>query len=100
MTKKTTNKAIKDVLFGIMSDIEINYKNSPNKILEVWPEIIGKKLAPMTEVLSFKNKILFIKVKNSTLYSILSQHEKDRLLKVLQNKFSKDAIRNIIFKIG
>ena len=54
----------------------------------------------MTKVISFEKNILYVEVKSSTLYSILSLHEKERILKLMQEKFSKEVIKNIIFKIG
>ncbi len=100
--KKTsrTNKILRDVLSDFIVQMEQKYTKQPKKILDCWPGIIGKKLAPMTEAMSFENKVLYVKVKSSTLHSILCMQEKYRLLKIMQNKFSKDTIRNIIFKIG
>ena len=68
--------------------------------MNYWTSVIGKKLASMTQVISFENKTLFILVKSSTLYSVLNLHEKTKLLKNMQKKFSQDIIRNIIFKMG
>jgi hypothetical protein len=96
----STNKVVKDFLPKILQDIEKKYLNNPNLIIEYWPKIIGKKLAPMTKVLSFENNILYVSVKSSTLYSILTLHEKGKILKLLQAKFSEEIIKNIIFKIG
>jgi hypothetical protein len=93
-------KELKNILPNILNGIEENYAKKPSNILSSWKEIIGKDLAVFTEATSLKDGILVVKVKNSTLYSLLSQHEKEKILKTLQNKFSKEAIRNIIFRIG
>lgn len=100
--KKTdsTNKILKNILFDFSNDIEKKYLKQPTAIMKYWPNVIGKKLAPMTKVISFENKILYVLVKSSTLYSILKGVEKKRLLKLMQKKFSKDAIFDIYFKIG
>ena len=96
----STNKILKNFLPKLLIDIEKNYLKNPNLIINFWPEIIGKKLASMTEVKSFENKVLYVLVKSSTLYSILTLHEKKRLLNLMQEKFSKDVIKNIVFRIG
>lgn len=96
----STNKLVKNILPNFNQNLEKKYFENPNLIIKSWPEIIGKNLADMTKVLCFKNNILYVLVKSSTLYSILKTQEKKRLLSLLQNKFSKDTIRNIIFKIG
>ena len=96
----STNKIVKDFLPHLLQDIKNNYLNNPNLIIEYWPKIIGNRLAPMTKVITFENNILYVSVKSSTLFSILSLNEKGKILKLLQEKFSKDIIKNIIFKIG
>jgi len=96
----STNKLLKNFLPGILSDIETKYLKNPNFIISYWPKLVGKKLSPMTKAVSFENKTLYVIVKSSTLFSILKLHEKQRLLSLLQEKFSKDTIRNIIFKLG
>lgn len=96
----TTNKIAKDFLPGLLQDIENKYLKNPNLIIKYWPKIIGKRLNPMTKVLSFENKTLYVLIKSSTLYSVLTLHEKARILKLMQKKFSKEVIKNIVFKIG
>jgi len=93
-------KKIQQLLPRILDEIGRAQKMRPDLILAAWPEVIGAKLAPMTEAVSFHEGVLLVKVKNATLYSLLAQHEKFRLLKSLQEKFPKVEIRNIIFRIG
>lgn len=66
-------------------------------VFQFWKELIGEKFAPLTEPVSFVDGVLTVKVKSSTLYSLLVTHERPRLLGRLQEKFS---IRNIIFRVG
>lgn len=73
---------------------------SPLTIQQAWPEIIGERLAKMTKAISFYEGILTVKVSNSTLYSILAQHEKEKLLKALRARFPSVEIKNIMFRIG
>jgi hypothetical protein len=100
MRKKRTPKHIKNLLPKVLEDIDKNYQKNPKNIKKMWPEVIGEKLAPMTKIHSFDKGVLVIKVKSSTLHSLLSNYEKERLLKKMQKKFSKKIIRNIFFKIG
>jgi len=96
----STNKILKDFLPAILSDIETKYLKNPNFIINYWPKLVGKKISPMTKAVSFEDKTLHVIVKSSTLLSILTLHEKKRLLTLLQERFSKDMIKNIIFKLG
>ena len=54
----------------------------------------------MTVAVSLIEGVLTVRVKNATLYSLLVQHEKERLLKALQKKFSKGAVCQLVFKVG
>ncbi len=97
---KLTNKQIKDLLPKVLSQIGAVHRDRPDLILAAWPEIIGEKLASMTKAVCFEKGILVVKVSNSTLYSLLSQHDRGRLLKNLREKFPSVEIKNIRFRIG
>ena len=88
------------LLPAMLDEIDESYCRRPGRILQAWPEIIGPRLAPMTEASFLKKGVLLVKVKNSALYSLLQQHEKKRLLNALQEKFSKEAVCNIVFRLG
>lgn len=95
-----TAKEISKLLPEIIQKMGASFQERPDLVLAAWPELIGEKLSPMTQVVSFVEGVLTVKVKNSSLYSLLSQHEKPKLLKALQAKFPSVMIRNIIFRIG
>lgn len=89
-----------DLLPRVLAKIGEVYQQRADLILAMWPDIIGAKLATMTQAVSFTDGILVVKVKNSTLHSLLSQYEKLRLLNLLRKKFPSVEIKNIYFRIG
>jgi hypothetical protein len=97
---ESTNKQLKQLLPKVLGNIGALHKDRPDLILMAWPQIIGEKLASMTRAVSFDKGVLFVKVSNSTLYSLLSQHERGRLIKCLREKFPSVEIKNIHFRIG
>ena len=97
---RPTSRQIRHLLPEILGQIGAEFQERPDLILAAWPEIIGEKLAPQTQAISFHEGILTVKVKNSTLLSLLSQHERPRLLKSLQQKFPSITIKGIAFRIG
>jgi hypothetical protein len=99
-TTRPTGKMLCDLLPKFLEKITKAHEERGDLIMAAWPEIIGAKLAPMTQALSFDKGVLTVKVKNSTLHSLLSQHEKNRLLQNLKQRFPKAEIRSIIFRIG
>jgi len=94
------NKQLKDLLPNMLESLAKIQSLRPDLVLEAWPEVIGEKLAHMTEAASFIEGVLQIKVKNATLYSLLVQHERVKILDRLRKRFPKVEIRNIIFRIG
>ncbi len=96
----TPARTIKELLPEMLGQIQKNHIEPGENILSAWPSIIGPNLAKMTEAISFVDGVLTVKVKSSTLYSLLSLHEKPHLLRKLQESFPKTQVRNIFFRIG
>lgn len=76
------------------------YQDQPGLVLAAWPGLVGPQVASMTQAVQFHEGILRVKVHNSPLYSLLTQHEKQRLLRNLRAQFPKVEIKNILFRIG
>lgn len=95
-----TSRRVSDLLPKMLSSLIEARNDRPDLVLAVWPEIIGEKLASMTQAVSFNDGFLVIKVRNSTLYSLLSQHEKPKILARLRAKFPKVHFKTIIFRVG
>ena len=95
-----TTHHVGDILSRVMAKIGERQEQRPDLILGSWPEVIGPKLAAMTQAISFAEGILIVKVKNSTLHSLLSQHDKHRLLSSLRQRFPQVSIKTIVFRMG
>jgi hypothetical protein len=95
-----TTHRMSDLVSQIVHQIRSNYKDRPDLVLAAWPEIIGSKLAAMTQAVSFTDGVLHVKVKNSTLHSLLSQNDKTRIMASLKTKFPHIQLKNIVFRIG
>ena len=90
-------KKIADLLPQILVDIGDKTRDNKDEIFRFWFDLLGGKMAPLTQPISWKNGVLTIKVKSATLYALLCQHEKGRLLKALAEKFQ---VRDLVFRIG
>ncbi len=97
---EVTGKELSCLLPEWLKNVSIRFQDRPDLVLLAWSEIIGEKLAAMTTAVSFIEGVLTVKVKNSSLYSLLVQHEKTRLQDLLQKKFPSIKIRNIVFRLG
>ena len=86
-----------ELLPEIVSDLGKKTRDPRAEIFQFWHHLMGEKMGPFTEPVSFYDGVLTVKVKSSTLYSLLAVHEKAQLLSKLQEKFS---IRNLVFRVG
>lgn len=95
-----TTKRLADLLPAWLNQVQGRFQDRPDLLMLAWPEVVGEKLASMTTAVSFIEGILLVRVKNSSLYSLLVQHEKPRLQKELQKRFPSVMIKNIVFRLG
>lgn len=98
-TEVTTHR-VSELLSSVLSHIGEAYAERPDMVMASWPEVVGAQLAPMTQVVSFVEGVLVVKVKNSTLYSLLSLHDRSRILNDLRQRFPRITIKSIIFRLG
>ena len=92
-----TAKSLSDLLPQVLKELRAQTTQPAEEIFLYWRDLIGDKMGPLTEPVSFVDEVLVVKVKSQTLYALLCQHERPRLLRQLQHKFS---VRGLTFKIG
>jgi predicted nucleic acid-binding Zn ribbon protein len=97
---QVTSQRLAPVLSQVLSKINAQHKERPDLLLAYWPQIVGPTIAPLTQAVSFQDGVLTVKVKNSTLYSLLSRDEKPKIIRALRLKFPNITLSNIYFKIG
>lgn len=90
-------KNASEILPEILTELGKKIQNPKDEIFQFWQILMGEKMAHFTEPCFYADGVLTVKVKSSTLYSLLAGPEKARLLKALQEKFS---IRNLVFRVG
>lgn len=95
-----TSHRMSEVLPQVLEQITERFGDRPDLILAAWPDVIGPKLAAMTHARSFQDGVLTVIVRNSTLFSLLNQNDKPKILAILRKKFPKIEIKTILFRIG
>lgn len=95
-----TTRHLRQLLPRFLESVGNKLKERPDLILAAWPEVIGAQLSSMTQALSFIDGVLTVKVNNSTLYSLLTQNDKPRLIQNLRDKFPQTLIKTIYFRLG
>ncbi len=95
----TTHHA-RDVAPTVLRSITAAMQEKPELVLATWPGLIGAKLAPMAQAVAFADGVLTVRVKNSTLFSLLSQRDKPRLLTALRKQLPGTTIYDIVFRMS
>lgn len=95
-----TSKPISSLLPSFLTQISKRFETRADIILAAWPEVIGARLASMTKAVSFEDGVLFVRVNNSTLYSLLDQYDKPRIIQNLRKKFPNTLIKTLLFRLG
>lgn len=95
-----TGRRIETLLPDILISIAKTQQQSITIIDAVWKEIVGPKIYDFTKLHDFNKGVLFIKVKNATLLSILSSQEKGRLMQNLKDKLPNIHFVNLVFQFG
>lgn len=97
---KVTSHHVGSLSTNILTAIREKYEDRPDLVLAAWPEVIGKQLSAMTQAISFLDGVLIVKVANSTLYHILNNRDRMKVLSNLRQKFPKLTIKTIVFRMG
>lgn len=95
-----TSKQLSNLLPTLLNQIGERFAARPDLLLVAWPEVVGSRLASMTKATSFEEGVLFVRVSNSTLYSLLNQYDKPRIIQNLRNKFPNTVIKTVLFRLG
>jgi predicted nucleic acid-binding Zn ribbon protein len=95
-----TSHHLSDLLPEVLREIGASVEQQSELILAAWPQVVGPKLAEMAHAVAFRSGVLYVSVSHSTLFSLLQQRERPRLLQSLREKFPRTQIHNIVFRIG
>jgi len=97
---ETTSRSLKEILPKLIHRIDQNASNRSSDVLQSWGDVVGHPLSTMSKARSFVDGVLTVHVANSTLLSLLKQHEKMKILESLRKRFPGVTIKTITFRIG
>ncbi len=93
---KDKPKVIGDTLQSLLRQMGIEQKINQYQVLDLWPELVGKKIAEIAYADRVRDKILYVKVKSMTWRTELL-FQKPHILKKIENRFGKNIITDIRF---
>jgi predicted nucleic acid-binding Zn ribbon protein len=87
------------VLQGILEKHGVSKQIERMGILELWPEIVGQKLAEVTKVKGVDDAALFVEVRSSAWLTELSMM-KDAFLERVNQRLEQAPIDRIVFVLA
>jgi len=98
---RITTRHLSEVAEQYLDCLAQKVDKNPQKVLDLWPSLLGYPRAAMTKALKFESGVLHVSVQNSTLLSLLNTPlEKKRLLKMLRQQVPEVEIVDIAFSFG
>lgn len=97
--KKTTWFAA-DLAEGVVKQVTRLSEERPDLILAAWAAMMGKERESRIQAERFEKGILYVRVKNSMLFSLIREREKQQYLSELKRRFPKVHIDRIVFRMG
>lgn len=95
-----TSRQLRDILPLVTGKLAQVAEGGGERVIAAWAPLVGPRIASLSEAISFTEGALLVRVKSSTLYSLLVQQEKKRLLLALREKFPNVTIKTILFRMG
>ena len=93
-------QAIKDLLPGIIANLQTPEKQNRGQLINEWPALVGSKIAAHTKPTLRKNGELCIWVDQAPLAYELSQRYGQVLLSRVQTSLGKEIIKSLKFYVG
>lgn len=87
---KTLEQALKNLIknLGIEEQVQVN------QVLNLWPIVVGKRIADVSEAKKIEHHVLFVKVLNDSWRNELLFLKKN-IIERLNKKVGKDIIKDI-----
>lgn len=97
---KITNKFLRQLLSDATKNLLNVDQDDKLDIAQIWTMVVGEKIAALSEVKSFYQGVLVIKVSSASLNHLLSSTEKPKIMKKLKSEFGFLKVKSLVFKTG
>ena len=94
-SRKKDTITVGDAIKELLNTYRIKSKYHQTNIKASWGEVMGNTIASRTDKIFFKNNVLFVQLNSAALKHELNM-SKDKVLAVLQEKFGKTAVEEIV----
>ena len=87
-------KKLEQAIKSLIKDLGIETQVLENQVLNVWEIVVGKRISEISKAEKVENRILFVKVLNSSWRNELLYHKRD-IIDKLNKKIGKKVVDDI-----
>lgn len=98
--RKPSDKALADILPGVLKEIGLDRRQSDLEILKVWNNLMDPAVVAHARPVNLAKGTLFIAVDSSVWMDELVRYRRREILQRLQHSFGKDLIQRLSFRLG
>ena len=92
--------ALNQLVPRVMKGFGLEKRLQQSQVCFLWPEIVGADIAHHAQPVSLRNGLLVVAVDHPVWLQELSRYHKQLLLQKVHERIGKDAVRDIVFRIG
>ena len=95
--RRRNTESIRDVIHQFLKQKKLEKPLYEKRIIDAWPEVLGKNIVAYTSDLNIKNKILYVKLSSAVLRHDLFI-SRENIVESLNNHVGYHVIDDIVFR--
>lgn len=95
--RKSNTQKLDEVIAEVLKQLNLDVRLKETRLINSWPEVIGKTVARYTTNLYIKDKTLFVQLSSSVVRQELMMI-RDGLIKALNDKAGEKIIERIVLR--
>lgn len=95
--RKRNTELISEVIHQFLKQKKLEKPLYEKRIIDAWPEVLGKNIMTYTSELSIKNKILYVRLTSSVLRHDLFI-SREQIVNSLNNYVGYKVVEDIVFR--
>ncbi len=94
------SRPVSDVMETALQGLGLDRRCDQEAMVEAWAEVVGSNIANNAQPIEVRRKVLIVQVLQPSIHYVLAQQMKGAILVKMQERFGRDNIKDIDFRIG
>lgn len=94
------NRPVSEVLESTLKGMKLDQRCEQEAMVQAWAEVVGPNIANNAQPLEVRRKVLVVQVLQPSIHYVLAQQMKGAILAKMQERFGRENIVDIDFRIG